>query len=153
MSTEPPQVVPIDFPTPPPDEVGVSTGMPDDMMTVDTGTTVTIYCPLTGANIPSVMWFKDNVMFTAGGRISISTTTLPGADITSVVTITDFQPKDAGVYRCTGNNVVGVDSGQVTLQQGYSITCIKVASCALYFKLRHSFICQWRQLFFVTTTG
>jgi len=104
-------------PTAPPGEVGISTGDPDVDMTIDTGTTVTIYCPVTGYNIPTIEWFKDGVMFTDDGRITISSIDLPGADVTSVVTIDDFQPSDAGVYRCSGTNVVGMDFGEVTLQQ------------------------------------
>ena len=116
MFAESPIVVPVTAPPPPPGVVGVSTGDPVDM-TINTGTTVTIYCPVTGADTPTIQWFKDGVMLTASGRFTISATTLPGADITSVVTIDDFQPSDAGAYRCTGTNAVGMDFGEVTLQQ------------------------------------
>jgi len=110
-------VVPIDVPTVPPGKVGVSTGNPDVDVTIDTGTIVTIYCPVTGYHIPTIQWSKDGVIFTAGGRIRISSINLPEADITSVVTIDNFQPSDAGVYQCTGTNEVGMDYGEVTLLQ------------------------------------
>ena len=122
--------MPVPIPTPPPGVVGISTGDPPDDTPIDPGTTVTIYCPVTGYQIPTIQWFKDGVMFTAGGRITISTANVPDADVTSVVTIDDFQPSDAGVYRCTGTNVVGMDFGEVTLQQRQSIICVQLFLCS-----------------------
>jgi len=95
--------------------MSISTGTPTNI-TVDTGMIVTIYCPVTGLDTPTIGWFKDGVMFTTGGRIRISTTTLPGADITSVVTIDGFEPSDAGTYQCTGTNVAGIDFREVSIQ-------------------------------------
>ena len=106
--------------------VAINTGNPHpDDIPIDPGTTVTIYCPVTGYQIPIIQWFKDGVMFTAGGRITISTVNIRDADVTSVVTIDDFQLSDAGVYRCIGTNVVGMDFGEVTLQQRQSIICVR----------------------------
>ena len=114
LSVEPPQILPIDIPTPPPDTTVVSTGQP--MVTpIVTGTDVEIYCPTSGINTPGIVWFKDGTMITSGGRISITTTMLPGTAITGVLGISDFQPGDVGVYSCRANNVAGSAVGQTTL--------------------------------------
>ena len=101
-------------PIPIPAHISVSTGTPTNL-TVDTSTIVTIYCPVIGDN-PTIDWLKDDATFSEGDRISISTTTLPGADITSVVTIDGFQPSDSGTYQCMVANKVGVDIGEVTVK-------------------------------------
>ena len=116
MFAEPPQILPIPFPTPPPNEVTVSTGQPANT-TITPGTDVTIYCPSSGITTPSIEWFKDGVMVVPGGRFTISTTTvtLPYAVITSVLSIDDFQSADAGTYSCTANNIAGSDDGSTAL--------------------------------------
>ena len=103
-------------PIPIPAHISVSTGTPTNL-TVDTGTIVTMYCPVTGDN-PIIDWLKDDVTFSDGDhdRIMISTTTLPGADFTSVVTIDGFQPSDSGTYQCMAANTVGADIGEVTVK-------------------------------------
>ena len=117
MFAEPPQVLPIPFPTPPPGGVTVSTGRPENT-TITPGTDVTIYCPSSGINIPSIEWFRNGVMVMSGGRFTISTTTLPDAAITSVLSIDDFESGDAGTYSCTSTNIVGSDDGMTTLIGG-----------------------------------
>ena len=117
LFAEPPQILPIPFPTPPPGGVTVSTGIPSKT-TITLGTDVTIYCPSSGINTPSIKWFRDGVMIVSGGRFTISETTLPGAVITSVLRIDDFQSADAGTYSCSANNIVGSDDGTVTLIGG-----------------------------------
>ena len=87
---------------------------------VTTGSSVTIYCPSSGIDTPGIEWFRNGMMVVAGGRFTISTTTLPGAVITSVLTIDDFQPSsDAGTYTCSSTNIVGSDDGSTTLLGGY----------------------------------
>ena len=117
LFAEPPQILPIPFPTPPPGEMTVSTGLPMNT-TITLGIDVTIYCPSSGINTPSIQWFRNGLMVVAGGRFTISTTTLPGAVITSVLSIDDFQGSDAGTYTCTATNVVGSDDGGTTLLGG-----------------------------------
>ncbi len=114
----PQQILPIPFPTPPPGEITVSTGQPMNTTIITLGTDVTIYCPSSGIDTPSIEWFRNSVMVVAGGRFTISTTTLPGAVITSVLRIDDFQGSDAGTYTCTATNVVGSDDGGTTLLGG-----------------------------------
>ena len=117
LSAEPPQILPIPFPTPRPGETTVSTGQPMNT-TITPGTDVTIYCPSSGIDIPSIEWFRNGVMVVVGGRFTISTTTLPGAVITSVLSIDDFQGSDAGTYTCTSTNVVSLADGGTTLLGG-----------------------------------
>ena len=117
MFAEPPQILLIPFPTPPPGGVTVSTGQPANT-TITPGTDVTIYCPSSGITTPSIEWFKDGVMVMSGGRFTISTTTLPDAVITSVLSIDNFQSADAGTYSCTSTNIVGSDDGRTTLIGG-----------------------------------
>ena len=114
LFAEPPQILPIPFPTPPPDGVTVSSGQPTNT-TITPGTDVTIYCPSSGIDTPSIEWFRDGVIVVSGGRFTISTTTLPGAVITSVLSIDDFRSADAGTYTCTATNIVGSDDGNTTL--------------------------------------
>ena len=118
MFVEPPQILPIPFPTPQPGGVTVSTGVPSNTA-ITPGTDITIYCPSSGIDTPSIEWSRDGVMVVSGGRFTISTTTtLPGAVITSVLSISDFQSADAGTYSCSANNIVGSDDGTVTLIGG-----------------------------------
>lgn len=114
FSVEPPQILPIDIPTPPPDITVVSTGQPS-VTSIVTGSNVNIYCPSSGVDRPVIVWFKDGTTITSGGRISITTTTLPDTAITGVLSINDFQPGDIGTYSCRSNNIAGVAVGETTL--------------------------------------
>ena len=89
--------------------------------TITTGSSVTIYCPSSGIDTPSIEWFRNGMMVVAGGRFTVSTTRLPGAVITSVLTIDDFQPTDAGTYTCSSTNIVGSNDGSTTLLSEFLI--------------------------------
>ena len=116
--SEPPQILPIDFPTPPPGETTVSTGQPSNT-TVETGTSVTIFCPSSGIDTPDIQWFRNGAMVVDGGRFRITTPILPGAVITSALRIDDFQPAtDSGTYTCRSTNIVGLADGGTTLLGG-----------------------------------
>ena len=117
-SIEPPQILPIPIPTPPPGETTVSAGRPSNI-TVETGSSVTIYCPSSGIDIPGIQWFRDGVMIVSGGRFSITFPRLVGAVITSALRIDDFQPPtDSGTYTCRSTNIVGLADGATTLMGG-----------------------------------
>lgn len=94
----------------------VSAGQPSNT-NIDTGTTVTIYCPSSGVDTPSIVWLRDGVPVTSSGRFTISMTTLAGAVVTGVLIIDNFQPADAGTYHCTATNLVDSANGEVTLLQ------------------------------------
>ena len=115
LFSEPPQILPIPIPTPPPGETTVSTGRPSNT-SVETGTSVTIFCPSSGIDIPGIQWFRDGAMVVDGGRFRITTPRLAGAVITSALRIDDFQPAtDSGTYTCTSTNIVGLADGGTTL--------------------------------------
>ena len=116
MSTEPPQILPDPIPTPPPNTTVVSTGRPEETI-VETGTIVTIYCPTTGVDTPTIRWFKDGTVITSGGRFTIITTQLATEPITGVLMIKNFQPGDAGTYSCTATNIAGSGNGYTTLMK------------------------------------
>ena len=117
LPTEPPQILPASFPTPPPGGITISTGRPTNT-TVNTGTDVIIYCPTNGIDTPSIEWFKDDTRVVSGGRITISTTRLPNTAITGILTIDDFQPSYAGTYNCQADNVAGTANSSIVLQPG-----------------------------------
>ena len=114
FSAEPPQILPIPIPTAPPGEISVTTGVPS-VTNVGTGTSVTIYCPSSGNDYPSIVWSKDGSSITSGGRITINTTHLGSEYVTGVLEIDDFQPGDAGTYTCTSTNRVGEAIGSTEL--------------------------------------
>jgi len=116
LFAEPPQILSIPFPSPLPGELTVSTGQPMETA-IDTGITVNIYCPSSGVDTPSIVWFKDDVPIASNSRFTISMRTLVGAVITSVLRINNFKPADAGTYRCTATNLVDSANGEVTLMQ------------------------------------
>ena len=84
---------------------------------VDTGITVTIYCPSSGVDAPSIIWFKDDVPIISNRRVVISMATLIGAVVTGVLRIRNFRPIDVGTYRCTATNLIDSANGEVTLMQ------------------------------------
>ena len=116
MSAEPPQILPIPIPTPPPGEISVTTGVPT-VTNVDTGTTVTVYCPSSGIDTPTIVWSKDGSSITSGGRFTISTTQLGSEPVTSVLEIDNFQLGDVGTYTCASTNRAGEATGSTELTQ------------------------------------
>ena len=117
LSTEPPQILSIPIPTAPPGEISLTTSIPS-VTHIDTGTPVTIYCPSSGIDTPTIVWAKDGMTITSGGRFTISTTQLGSEPVTSVLEIDDFQPRDVGIYSCTSTNRGGEVTGIVELTQG-----------------------------------
>jgi len=116
LFTEPPQILPIPIPTPSPDATVVSTGQPMDTP-VTSGTDVVIYCPTSGIDTPTIVWFKDGTMISTGGQFTISTILLSSTAITGVLTINDFQSGDVGTYSCRAVNIAGTAVGGTTLVQ------------------------------------
>jgi len=116
LFTEPPQILPIPIPTPPPNATVVNTGWP--MKTpVTPGNDVLIYCPTSGIDTPTIFWFKDGTLISTGGRFTISTILLSGTAITGVLSIDDFQSGDVGTYSCRAINIAGTAIGGTTLGQ------------------------------------
>ena len=116
MSAEPPQILTIPIPTAPPGEISVTTGVPS-VTNVDTGTSITVYCPCSGIDYPTVVWSKDGSSITSGGWFNISTTQLGSEPVTSVLEIDNFQPGDVGTYTCASINRVGEATGSIELTQ------------------------------------
>ena len=116
LSAEPPEILPIPIPTAPPGGTTVSTGIPS-VTPIDTNSSVTVYCPSSGVDTPTIIWFKDGTEITSGGRFTISTTVLETEPITSVLVINDFQPEDVGTYSCESINRVDSATGSTNLTQ------------------------------------
>ena len=116
MSAEPPQILPIPIPTAPPGEISLTTGVPS-VTNVDTGTSVTIYCPSSGIDTPSIVWSKDGSSITYDSRFTISTTQIGSEPVTSVLKIDNFQSGDVGTYTCTSTNRAGEATGSTELTQ------------------------------------
>ena len=116
LSTEPSQILSIPIPTAPPGEISLTTGIPS-VTHIDTGTPVTIYCPSSGIDTPTIEWSKDGITLTSGGQFTINTTQLGSEAVTSVLEIDDFQPGDVGTYSCTSTNRAGEATGSVELTQ------------------------------------
>jgi len=116
LFTEPPQILPIPIPIPPPDATVISIGQPMETP-VSLGTDVVIYCPTSGIDTPSIVWFKNGTMISTGGRFTISTVMIPGTAVTSVLSINGFQSGDVGTYSCRAINIAGTATGETTLEQ------------------------------------
>ena len=115
LSAEPPQILSISIPTPLPGEVAISICLPLDT-TIDTGVSVSIYCPSSGVNTPSIVWSKNSVMIMSGSHLTITKTRLGTDTITSILRINNFQFDDAGDYTCTAINRVDLATGNIRLQ-------------------------------------
>ena len=82
---------------------------PENSIIASVGQTVTFTCSATGEPSPTISWTFNNV-------------TLPPVmfetnDGVSVLTITDIQTTDIGIYRCTASNSQGsATSGSASLQ-------------------------------------
>ena len=116
LSAEPPQILPDPIPTAPPGEIALTTGVPS-VTHVDTSTSVTIYCPSSGIDTPTIVWSKDGSSITSGGQFTISTTQLGSEPVTGVLEIDNFQPGDVGTYTCTSTNRAGEATGSTELTQ------------------------------------
>lgn len=70
-----------------------------------------------GVDTPKVEWFKDGTLVNDTDKIKVST--IPSyvcvTCIIRLLEIRNFQPHDAGIYKCVATNVVGMASGNITL--------------------------------------
>jgi len=111
---DPPQILPVLLTAPEPGQVVVRIGI-HTKFTVSTGATVLVYCNATGIDIPTIEWFKDGMPVNSGRNITVRTTS-SHLYIAEVLTFNNFQPRDAGLYKCQAANTAGIDSRNVTLQ-------------------------------------
>ena len=87
-------------------------------VTVSTGSTVLIFCNVTDTANSTIQWyiFEDGVkLITSGGKFNISSSTSHSFK-TELLTISNFQPQDAGFYACYATNIAGTNRLGVTLQ-------------------------------------
>jgi len=120
---DPPQILLSQLPTPEPGQVVVSTtGVLPQEVTVSTGSVVLVYCNATGVDTPNIMWFKGEGMLVSSGEKFAISTTSSQSFITEVLTIDNFQPRDAEVYTCAAINIAGSIGGRVILLSQLYIT-------------------------------
>ena len=76
------------------------------LMTFQSRDKVTITCQVSGFPVPSVLWYKDDILMEFDKRISM---------VQSSLVIRDAQMSDAGEYECNAWNIVGQSKATVTL--------------------------------------
>ena len=76
------------------------------LMTFQSRDKVTITCQVSGFPVPSILWFKDDILMEFDKRISV---------VQSSLVIKDTQMSDAGEYECNAWNIVGQSKATVTL--------------------------------------
>lgn len=75
-------------------------------MTFQSRDKVTITCQVSGFPVPSILWFKDDILMEFDKRISV---------VESSLVIRDSQMSDAGEYECNAWNIVGQSKATVKL--------------------------------------
>ena len=76
------------------------------------GQPVTLTCTIAAIPAADVMWYKDGIAITPGGRIRIDTT----ADTNTRLIIDSATVEDNGMYQCFVSNDHGDDVGTISLQ-------------------------------------
>ena len=78
---------------------------------INEGDNINFTCEVTGSPIPTVIWSRTN-----GDIVSMSnnTTTRSGSVFANLI-ITNASREDTGVYTCTANNSLGIDSINVKI--------------------------------------
>ena len=76
------------------------------LMTFQSRDKVTITCQVSGFPVPSILWFKDDILMEFDKRISV---------VESSLVIRDAQMSDAGEYECNAWNIVGQSKATVKL--------------------------------------
>ena len=76
------------------------------LMTFQSRDKVTITCQVSGFPVPSVLWYKDDILMEFDKRISM---------VQSSLVIRDAQMSHAGEYECNAWNIVGQSKATVKL--------------------------------------
>lgn len=76
------------------------------LMTFQSRDKVTITCQVSGFPVPSILWFKDDILMEFDKRISV---------VEGSLVIRDAQMSDAGEYECNAWNIVGQSKATVKL--------------------------------------
>lgn len=118
------QVIPL--PPSPPGTTNIGAGRPSPRVVL--GTTVKLFCPVTGINTPVTVWFRgsDGPVMVMEPRVTISSILLGGVN-TVVLMIRNVSRDDLGLYECRTSNLAGRDVQTVTLQGVYA--CLHVWLC------------------------
>ena len=99
------------------------------------GSVVLVHCNVTGVNIPTIEWFKDDTVITTNSKLIISSSLY----VAEVLIISSFQPQDSGTYKCVASNVAGVASENITLESQLLILSNSVVNmCCFVFRLLFS---------------
>ena len=89
------------------DGQSVSASIGNNINTV-TETTVTVYCPASGAPEPSTTWLKNGQAITEGERITIARN--------GSLSISEVQASDSGEYSCIARNIFGENTMTSTIR-------------------------------------
>ena len=106
----------------------------------------TIICEAFGYPPPTVLWIRIDGNLSDRVSVSDSVSTASGyGNVTRVsvnLTITNASREDTGVYTCSANNSIGIDSKNVSIAIQCKFTLrtflIHCCQCAL-----HTFVCSY----------
>ena len=76
------------------------------------GQSVTFTCVVSGIPTPTVTWYRNGALLSAGGLISIS----GNSPNVSALFISSLAVEDTGMYQCFASNVVGRTQASWALQ-------------------------------------
>lgn len=75
-------------------------------LNVTQGASVILDCQPTGSPIPSLMWYKNDVLLVPNNHVTI---------VNGTVSISDAYSTDSDVYKCVAENIVGNDTASINL--------------------------------------
>ena len=98
----------------------IKTPLDNTTIAINEGINRNFTCGATGYPIPTVMWYRTNGSFNDGVSMSKSIPT-ENASVVAYLTITNASRENTGVYTCTANNSIGIDSRSIRIICKYAI--------------------------------
>ena len=93
----------------------VSLSEKNTYMYLSYGGEITLMCDFVGVPLPSMVWLKNGVEFTAENSRTLISTADHDEGGASNLTIDNLEIEDGGVYSCRANSSRGVDGANVTV--------------------------------------